>query len=372
MEKHIYLDYNASTPIAHEVIDVMTPLLSDYFGNPSAIHWAGTPLKKLLNQAREQVADLLSCNPHEIIFTSGGSESNNFALKGIYFKQQNKGKHIITSKIEHPAILNPCKFLEGIGANITYVDVDQYGRVSPEEIEKAITKETILISIMHSNNEVGTLQPIKEIGKIAKRYGIPFHTDASQSVGKVPVNVEDLGVDLLTVAGHKLYAPKGIGALYIRDGLEIEPLIHGAGHEFAKRAGTESTILAVGLGKACELAQRNLANSQINELSDYFWLELKNILGDQVVLNGHPKLKLPNTLNVSFVHKSGQAILDSMPEIAASTGSACHSGHIDLSLVLKEMKVPEHIGMGTIRFSLGIYSTRAEIDYVLNKLQAIL
>ncbi|NMD72853.1 cysteine desulfurase [Bacillus sp. DNRA2] len=372
MNNYVYLDYNASTPLAPEVIDAMKPLLTDYFGNPSALHWAGKPVKSLLDRAREQVSSLLACNPHEVIFTSGGSEANNYALKGVFYKHQTKGKHIITSKIEHPAILNPCKFLESMGANITYVGVDQYGRVSPEEIEKAITSETILISIMHSNNEVGTLQPIKEIGKIAKHYRIPFHTDASQSVGKVPINVEELGVDLLTVAGHKLYAPKGIGAIYIRNGMELEPLIHGAGHEFGKRAGTENTLLAVGLGQACELAKRNLASNQIKELRDYFWEELSNRFGSQVVLNGHPVFSLPNTINVSFVNKIGQEILDLMPAVAASTGSACHAGRIELSPVLKEMKVPEHIGMGTIRFSLGIFTTKAEIDQVLEKLQMIL
>lgn len=274
----IYLDYNGSTPLAHEVVDVMKPLLNDYFGNPSALHWAGKPVKELLHKARVQVAELISCSSREIIFTSGGSEANNQALKGFYFKNSKKGNHIITSKIEHPSILNPCKFLEQVGAKVTYVGVDQYGRVSPEEIEKAITKETILITIMHSNNEVGTLQPIMEIGEIAKRYGIAFHSDASQSVGKVPINVNDLGVDLLTIAGHKLYAPKGIGALYIRTGIELEPLIHGASHEYGLRAGTENTLLAVGLGKACEISREYLSHNQLKDLTNDLWLELKRNL----------------------------------------------------------------------------------------------
>jgi cysteine desulfurase len=367
----IYLDYNASTPLAPEVVDAMQPLLNDFYGNPSALHWAGKPVKALLLKAREQVSELINCSPSDIIFTSGGSEANNMALKGYYFKNQHKGNHIITSKIEHPAIMNPCKFLEKVGARVRYVGVDQYGRVSPEEIEKAITKETILITIMHSNNETGTLQPIKEIGQIAERYGIAFHTDASQSVGKVPVAVNELKVDMLTIAGHKLYAPKGIGALYIREGMELEPLIHGAGHENGLRAGTENTLLAVGLGKACEIAGNQLANNKLIDLTNYFWDQIKEEFGDQVVLNGHPEERLPNTLNCSFVRRIGQDLLDQIPQLAASTGSACHAGSIELSPVLKEMKVPEEIGMGAIRFSLGRYTTKDEIDQVLVWLKEI-
>lgn len=364
MEK-IYMDYNASTPLAPEVLSAMQPLLQDYYGNPSALHWSGKPVKEFLHKAREQVAELIACSPGEIIFTSGGSEANNLALKGYYFKNKHKGNHIITSKVEHPAIVSPCKFLEQVGARITYVGVDRYGRVSPEEIEKAITKETILITVMHSNNEIGTLQPIKEIGAIAERNGIAFHTDASQSVGKVPVQVNDLKVDMLTIAGHKLYAPKGIGALYIRDGIKLEPLIHGAGHEFGLRAGTENTLLAVGLGKACEIASKEVGNHRIKDLTDYFWGRLKGVFGEQIVLNGHPEERLPNTLNVSFVNKMGQELLESIPSLAASTGSACHAGSIELSPVLKEMNVPEEVGRGAIRFSLGRDSTKEEIDKVI-------
>ncbi|MCM3766070.1 cysteine desulfurase family protein [Neobacillus niacini] len=363
--QQIYLDYNASTPIAPEVIDAMMPLLHDFYGNPSALHWAGAPVKELMQNARKQVAGLIGCSPGEIIFTSGGSEANNLALKGFYFKNKHKGNHIITSKIEHPAVMNPCKFLEKIGAKVTYVGVDQYGRVSPQEIEKAITKETILISIMHSNNETGSLQPIQEIGQLAERYGIAFHTDASQSVGKVPINVNELNVHMLTIAGHKLYAPKGIGALYIRQGIALEPLIHGAGHEFGLRAGTENTLLAVGLGKACEIVKTHLGNPELKELTNDFWNELKEAFGDGVQLNGHPEERLPNTLNVSFVRKIGQDLLDAIPQLAASTGSACHAGSIELSPVLKEMNVPEEVGMGAIRFSLGRHTTKDEINQVL-------
>ncbi|WP_042463108.1 cysteine desulfurase family protein [Neobacillus dielmonensis] len=362
----IYFDYNASTPLAPEVIDAMMPLLHDFYGNPSALHWSGKPVKELLQTARGQVAKLIGCSPREVIFTSGGSEANNLALKGFYFKNRHKGTHIITSKIEHPAILNPLRFLEQLGAKVTYVGVDDYGRVSPEEIEQAITKETILITIMHSNNEVGTLQPIHEIGRIAKQRGVAFHTDGSQSVGKVPIDVNEFEVDMLTIAGHKLYAPKGIGALYLRNGMEVEPLIHGAGHEFGIRAGTENTLLAVGLGKACEIAGVQLENHNIKELRDYFWKKLKEQFDEQVLLNGHPEERLPNTLNVSFVNRIGQDILDRMPSLAASTGSACHAGNIELSPVLKEMGVPETVGMGAIRFSLGRKTTKAEIDQVLS------
>jgi cysteine desulfurase len=367
----IYLDYNASTPLAPEVVDAMQPLLNNYYGNPSALHWAGKPVKELLHKARKQVSDLIGSSPSEVTFTSGGSEANNFALKGFYFKNQHKGNHIITSRIEHPAIINPCKFLEKVGARVTYVSVDQYGRVSPEEIERAVTKDTILLTIMHSNNETGTLQPIVEIGEIAKKYGITLHTDASQSVGKVPVDVNNLKVDMLTIAGHKLYAPKGIGALYIRDGVDLEPLIHGAGHENGLRAGTENTLLAVGLGKACEIASNHMGSTKLKDLTDYFWKQLKDLFGEQVVLNGHSKERLPNTLNVSFVRRIGQDLLDRIPQLAASTGSACHAGSIELSPVLKEMNVPEEIGMGAIRFSLGRYTTREEIDIVIKGFKEI-
>lgn len=347
----------------------MLPLVSGFYGNPSAAHWAGKPVKQLLAKARERVAGFLSCSPEEIIFTSGGSESNNLALKGYYFKHRSKGNHIITTKIEHPAIMNPCKFLESIGASVTYVGVDRHGRVSVEEIENAVTKDTLLISVMHSNNEVGTLQPIKEIAQVAKKYGIAFHTDASQSAGKVPLEVEEMKVDMLTIAGHKLYAPKGIGALYIRKGTLLEPLIHGAGHENGLRAGTENTLLAAGLGKACEIAGQQLEVSKMKSLTEYFWQQLKKNFGDRVVMNGHPTERLPNTLNVSFPGKIGQDILDAIPELAASTGSACHAGMVELSPVLREMQVPEMVGMGTIRFSFGRETTKEEMEHVVRRLR---
>lgn len=366
--RRIYLDYNASTPIATEVAEAMKPFLMDYFGNPSTNHWAGKPVRLAYEKARRQVAGLLNCDLDEVIFTSGGSESNNHALKGVFYALKEKGNHIITTQVEHPSVINPCKFLESIGAKVTYVNVDEYGRVSPRDIENAITDKTILISVMHANNEVGTIQPIAEIAKIAKKHDILVHTDAAQSVGKIPTRVDELGVDLLSIAGHKLYAPKGIGALYVRRGTPIESLVHGAGHEYGRRAGTENILLAVGLGKACELASANLSDTKIKELRDYFWDELKSYFQESVILNGHPEGRLPNTLSISF-GRIGQDILDQIPYLAASTGSACHSGTVQLSSVLKAMKVDEEIGRGTIRFSLGRYTTKDEINHVLQWLK---
>ncbi len=367
--KRIYLDYNASTPIAPEVAEAMKPFLADYYGNPSSAHWAGQPARHAYETARQQVANLLGCDPQEVIFTSGGSESNNHALKGVFFALKEKGNHIVTTQIEHPAVVNPCKFLEKLGAKVTYVGVDRYGQVSPSEIEKAITDETILISVMHANNEVGTIQPIADIAQIAKKNKVMFHTDAAQAVGKIPTKVDGLGVDLLSVAGHKLYAPKGIGALYIRKGTPIESFIHGAGHEGGRRAGTENILLGVGLGRACEFAAENLMSTKTKELRDYFWSELKQVFSEGIVLNGHPDERLPNTLSVSFVGKIGQDILEEIPELAASTGSACHSGLIQLSSVLKAMNIAEEVGKGTIRFSLGRHTTKDEVDEAVRLLK---
>ena len=370
--QQIYLDYNASTPIAPEVREAMLPYLEQYYGNPSALHFAGIHGKEAVERARAQVASLLNCSTNEVIFTSGGSESNNHVLKGVFQSFREKGNHIITTKIEHPAILNPCKYLEQHGAKITYVNVDEYGRVNPLDIEHAITDQTILISVMHANNEVGTIQPIEEIGKIARKHDILFHTDASQSVGKVPLDVNLLNVDFLTIAGHKVYAPKGVGALYVRDGIEIEPLIHGAGHESGKRAGTENVLLVVGLGRACELAAiSDTENARIKQLRDEFWYQLQLLPHQKLSLNGHPEDRLPNTLNVNFENRIGQDILTSLPQIAASTGSACHAGEISLSPVLKAMGLKESVGMGAIRFSLGRYTTKQEIDMVVQLLRTI-
>ncbi|MBM7570853.1 cysteine desulfurase family protein [Aquibacillus albus] len=369
--KKIYLDYNASTPISPEVFAAMEPYFMNQFGNPSSSHWASSEAKEAIYKARSQVARLIGCDSDEVIFTSGGSESNNQALKGLYEALRSKGNHVITSKIEHPAIISPCEYLESIGAKVSYVDVDQYGKVNPAQIEKEITESTILITVMHANNEVGTIQPIKDIGNIAKKHGIVFHTDAAQSMGKIPVNVNELGVDLLSIAGHKLYAPKGIGALYIRKGTPITSFIHGAGHEDGRRAGTENTPYIVGLGKACELAEKKLATqNKLAALRNYFWEQLKVIYGDSIVLNTELDDCLPNTLSVSFVGVEGEKILEKVPELAASTGSACHSGNVELSSVLKAMGVSEHVGKGAIRFSIGRYTTKEELEDALSLLKS--
>ncbi len=367
--KRIYLDFNASTPIAPEVAEAMRPFLTLHFGNPSSLHWAGGPAKEAIEHARKQVADLLQCRPDEIVFTSGGSESNNHAIKGAFFALKEKGNHIITTQIEHPAVLNPCRFLETLGAEITYVGVDQYGRVDPKDIEKAITAKTILISVMHANNEVGTIQPIEEISNITEKHGVLFHTDAAQSVGKISTRVDDLRMDLLSVAGHKVYAPKGVGALYIRRGTSIEPLIHGASHESGRRAGTENVLLITGLGKACEIAKKYSDDVKIRDLRDRFWKLLQENFGSGIVLNGHPSHRLPNTLNVSFVGKSGGEILSRLDGVAASTGSACHAGSVELSPVLKAMGVSPEVGMGAIRFSLGRTTTIQELEGAVQLLE---
>lgn len=364
----IYLDYNASTPVDTAVAAAMRPLLEQAFGNPSSGHWASTPAKDALERARGQVAALIGAAPDEIVFTSGGSEANNLAIKGTFFALNRQGAHIITSAIEHPAVLAPCRFLERFGASITHVSVDRTGRVDPDDVRHAITPQTSLISIMHANNEVGTIQPIHEIGAIAREHGIRFHTDAAQSVGKISTKVNELGVDLLSIAGHKLYAPKGVGALYVRGGLELEPLIHGAGHELGRRAGTESALLAVGLGMACVLAADLAPMERILTLRNRFWQALQDRFGERVVLNGHATNRLPNTLNMSFVGKVGSDILAQLSDVAASTGSACHSGRVELSPVLAAMGVPERIGMGAIRFSLGRTTTSDEIDAVVTRL----
>ncbi len=366
----IYLDFNASTPIAPEVAEAMRPFLSQHFGNPSSQHWAGVPAKEAVEHARKQVAELLECSPGEIVFTSGGSESNNHAIKGVFFALREKGNHIITTQIEHPAVINPCRFLETLGAEVTFVPVDRHGRVDPQDIQKAITPRTILITVMHANNEVGTIQPIEEISKIARERGIVLHTDAAQSVGKIVTKVDDLGVDLLSIAGHKVYAPKGIGALYIRKGTPIEPLIHGAGHESGRRAGTENVLLIVGLGKACEVAKRYVDDDRICGMRDRFWKLLQVHFGEKVVLNGHPVHRLPNTLNVSFVGKAGGEILSRLDGVAASTGAACHSGSVELSPVLKAMGISPEVGMGAIRFSLGRTTTVQELERVVNLLKS--
>ena len=352
--RRIYLDYNASTPVDPAVAAAMKSFLEDHYGNPSSGHWAATTAKAALETARGHVAALLGCHNDELVFTSGGSEANNHALKGVFFALRDKGDHIVTTRIEHPAIIEPCLFLECLGARITYLPVDGTGRIDLDGLRRAITPRTILVSIMHANNEVGTIQPIEECARIAHEHGVLFHTDAAQSVGKVPTRVNELGVDLLSTAGHKVYAPKGVGALFVRRGISLEPLIHGAAHEGGRRAGTESALLAVGLGKACELALDLTPMDRVRTLRDHFWQALREQFGNRVALNGHPTHRLPNTLDVSFVGRIGAEILERLDGVAASTGSACHAGRIELSPVLEAMGVTPEVGMGAVRFSLGV------------------
>lgn len=370
--KNIYLDFNASSPIAPEAAAAMEPFLHGNFGNPSSLHWAGLPVKEALNKARGQVARLLGCLPEEIIFSSGGTESNNHAIKGVFFASPKIDVHIITSRIEHPAVLEPCRFLEKRGAEISRIPVDSFGRVDPDDVRKTFRKNTVLVSIMHANNEVGTIQPIAEIAKLTRDRDILFHTDAAQTVGKIPTRVQDLGVDMLSLAGHKFHAPKGVGALYMRNGIRLEPLLHGSGHERGRRAGTENVMEAVGLGAACELSQKWISDDPVRKLRDRFWEMLQEAFGEKVVLNGHPAERLPNTLNVSFVGWNGAEILSQMPEIAASTGSACHEGEAGFSPVLQAMGTLPEIGKGAIRFSLGRTTTIEDIATVVGRLQEIL
>jgi cysteine desulfurase len=367
----IYLDYNATTPLDPAVLEAMLPYLREHFGNPSSAHVFGRKTHAAVETARQQVGELLGAHADEIVFTGGGSEASNQAIKGAVFAKLHGALgnaagdfHIITSAVEHPATLQPCAFLERLGCRITVLRVDSYGCVDPVAVRKALGGGATIISIMHANNEVGTLQPIRDIAAIARERGVLLHTDAAQSVGKIEVNVNELGVDLLSVAGHKLYAPKGVGALYVRRGVKLEPLIHGAGHEAGRRAGTENVPYIVSLGAACAVAFRSLpaATRRLRQLRDGLWDRLRSALGDRVVLNGHPELRLPNTLNVSFVDQVGADLLQAVPEVAASTGSACHEGQVKMSPVLEAMGVPRELGQGAVRLSVGRFTTEDEID----------
>jgi cysteine desulfurase len=363
MEKPVYLDYNGTTPHDPEVIEAMRPFLEEEFGNPSSTHWFGIAPKRAVINARRQVASLLNCDPEEIIFTSGGTESNNHAIVGIAFENRHKGNHIITSQIEHPAVLEVCRFLEENGFRVTYLPVDEFGVVSVADAEAAITSDTILITIMHANNEVGTIQPIREIAAVAGRKGIVVHTDAAQSMGKIPTDVKALGVDLLSVAGHKIYAPKGIGVLYIREGIKLRKFMLGAGQEVGCRAGTENVLEIVGLGKACEVARRDLEKNatHMRHTRDLLHNGLKNKLKN-VRLNGHLEKRLPNTLNLSFLNLEASRILEEIGlDVAASAGAACHSDHVQISHVLEAMGVPIEWAKGTLRFTTGRMTTEAEI-----------
>jgi cysteine desulfurase len=367
----IYLDYNATTPLEGRVMESMLPYLSKYHGNPSSGHAAGAIVREAVSRGREQVAALLGASADEIVFTSSGSESNNHALKGVAHSLSSRGDHIITSAVEHPAILMPCDYLERRGLMVTRIPVDGNGVVDPENIRKAITPRTILVSVMHANNEVGSIQPIAEISRITREAGVLFHTDAAQTMGKIRVNVDELGVDLLSLAGHKLYAPAGIGALYIRRGVSLEPLIHGAGHESGRRAGTEATANIVALGAAAEMVGEDTDCGRTRTLCGKLHALLCESLGDMVVLNGHPDHRLPNTLNVGFRGLIGARILSNAPEICASAGgAACHATDPEPSAVLKAMGVPREVGLGAIRFSLGRPTTDAEIEAAAEQIVA--
>jgi cysteine desulfurase len=363
MRNFIYLDHNATTPIDPGAAAAMKNIMDEEFGNPSSGYFLGTRAKQKVEQAREEIAGLLHADAEEIVFTSGGSESNNMVLKGIVDLRRPGDFHIVTSAVEHPAILNTALFLLELGVHVTILPVDRYGRIDLDDLRKAIQPHTALISIMLANNETGTLQPVREITRIAREYNLPVHTDAAQAVGKLPVDVEGLGVDFLTVAGHKLYGPKGVGALFMKQGKDLTPLIHGGGQERGKRSGTENTILAVGLGAACRVAGKRIEKDEthMKALRDRFQSLLFDGI-DGLVLNGHAVERLPNTLNVSVPRMEGAKILEGLPRVIASTGAACHDRTVKLSHVLSAMGVPPEIGMGALRFSLGRSNTPDQIE----------
>ncbi len=358
----IYLDYNASTPIDPAVREAMLPHLGTLHGNPSSLHGPGQAARRAVDDARQQVAAMLGAAPEEIVFTSGGTEANNHVIKGVACTKEALGRHIITSAIEHPAVINPCCYLERHGFEVTQVGVDKWGMVDPDDVICEVRPDTILISIMLANNEVGTLQPIAEIAEAAREGGVLMHTDAAQACGKMATHVSELGVDFLSIAGHKLYAPQGIGALYIRKGVEIEPLHHGAGHEAGRRSGTEAVPAVVGLGAAAALATTNDCSAHLVAMRDRLHDGLRKGLGEDVVLNGHPEMRLANTLNVGFRGRIGGDVLAAAPEVCASTGAACHRARPEPSRVLQAMGVPNEVGLGAVRFSVGRDTTKEEID----------
>jgi cysteine desulfurase len=364
MNKPIYLDYNATTPIDPLVADAIEPYLREHFGNPSSSHIYGKLAHEAVERARGQVAALLGARLDEIVFTSCATEANNLAIRGVARALRGKGRHIITSAVEHPAVAQPCRRLQEDGWELTVVSVDRYGRVDPEAVARAVRDDTVLVSVMHANNETGTIQPIEEIAAITRRRGVLLHSDAAQSIGKIPVNVDALGVDLLTLAGHKFYATKGVGALYVRQGTAIEPLLVGAGHERGVRPGTENVPLIVGLGKAAELAVvRGVADeTQLQRLREALHQRLQQGVPG-LALNGHPAECLPNTLNLSFPGVEGrQLLLHAADTVAASVGSACHEEGEAVSGVLGAMGISTEQARGAVRLSLGRQTTGAEIE----------
>ena len=364
----IYFDHNATTPVLDEVFEAMVPFLKDQWGNPSSIHWAGRGTRKAVEDARERVCALLNCAPLELIFTSSGTEGDNHAIKGLAYAQKNKGNHIITTKVEHPAVLSTCKHLQKEGFEITYLDVDKDGLIDLDELQKAITPKTILISVMFANNETGVLFPIKEIGKIAKEKGVAFHTDAVQAAGKIKIDVADLNVDLMTISGHKLYGPKGVGALFIKRGTRLVPIMHGGHQERNRRGGTENVPGIVAMGKAAEIAIRDM-DKETEHLQALKERLEKGMLEKipHIKVNGHPDKRLPNTSNISFEFVEGESLLLNldMKGIAASSGSACTSGSLEPSHVLVSMGLSHELSHGSVRFSLGKSNTVQEIDYLL-------
>ncbi len=374
MKKQVYMDNAATTPLKKEVLDEMLPYLTDYYGNPSSVYSLGSRSKKAVEGAREKVAKVLGVNKREIYFTGGGTEADNWAIKGIAYGNSEKGNHIITTKIEHHAVLHACEYLEEKGFKVTYLDVDEYGLVDLNQLKSSITNETILISIMYANNEIGTIQPIKEIGEIAKEKDIYFHTDAVQAIGNIEIDVKELNIDLLSLSAHKIYGPKGVGALYIRQGVKIDPLIIGGGQERRRRAGTENVPGVVGLGKAIELAYENIEehNNKLSEMRDSLIEKIKKNI-DHIKLNGHPTTRLPGNVNISFEFIEGESLLLSldMEGIAGSSGSACTSGSLDPSHVLLAIGLSHEVAHGSLRLSLGDFNTEDELDYVVDHLKDI-
>jgi cysteine desulfurase len=373
-KRRIYLDHNATTPVHPEVLEAMLPYYKDKFGNASSIHGFGREVKVALEESREKVAKLINADPNEIYFTSGGTESDNLAIKGTAFANRKKGKHLITSKIEHHAILESCKFLGKEEFEVTYLPVDKYGFIDPDDLKKAMRKDTILVSMMYANNEVGTIEPLEELSKITKENGVYFHTDAVQAMGKLPVDVQRLNVDMLSVSAHKIYGPKGVGAIYIRKGTRITPWSHGGSHERSRRAGTENVPGIVGLAKAVEIAYRDMEEQSryLRNLSEAFYKKLTQAIPD-VFLNGDLEKRIPNTLNLSFKAVEGESIILSLDlkGVAVSTGSACASGSLEPSHVLSAMGIAPEIAQAAIRFSFGRENTMEDVEYVVEILPEI-
>jgi len=367
--RKVYLDNNATTPIHPEVAAAMAPFLTGLYGNPSSLHWAGRDVRTHYEQARLQIADMIHARPEEIVVTSCGTESDNHAIKGVANAKQEQGRHIITTTVEHPGVLNVCRYLESKGFMITYLPVDGNGQIDPDDVKRAIRKDTILISVMHANNETGTLFPVKEIGAIARERGVLFHSDMVQVMGKIDIDIRSLNVDLASFSGHKVYAPKGIGALYIREGLGIDNLIHGGHQESGRRAGTENVLGIVAFGAACEIVKKEM-QSEYNKIELLRKRLLEGILErvDHVRLNGHPTIRLPNTLNMSFEYVEAESLLMAldMNGIAVSSGSACSAGSTEPSHVLLAMGIPPEICQSAVRFSLGRENTEEDIDHVLS------